>query len=113
MIDRNAQIVRAIEKKIVRFMLETMKAEHGYWFAVLWDGVPARAMQNVNDAMTAIFAVDQCSIRFYENRENGYRGSVLLVRGNYGWDVICDYSTKIESEMKSINDYAESIHDYI
>jgi len=113
MIDRNARIVRAIEKKIVRNLLETMKAEHGYWFRV-YDPEPATtATQNVDDAMNAIFAVDSATVRFTDNPESGYRGSVLLVLGNDGWDVICDYSVRLEDEMKPINEFADNIEQHI
>ncbi len=54
-----------------------------------------------------LFGTDIESIHF---RKDGKRvGSVLLVYGNCGWDVICDYSTTLEDVLTPVNALAEKL----
>lgn len=47
------------------------------------------------DLADAIFNLDEATLEF-RDRDNKKMGLVFLVMGNDGWDVISDYSTKLE-----------------
>lgn len=42
-------------------------------------------------------------------REGDTRGWVRFVYGNDGWDVICDYSSRLEGVLTDVNAYVDSI----
>lgn len=57
------------------------------------------------------FQTDEDKLFFYKpDQEKGtYYGWVYFVYGNDGHDVISDYTTNLESVLKPVNDYADTL----
>ena len=57
------------------------------------------------EILGAMFATDEEHLIFY--KEGKGVGWVWFVYGNDGWDVVCDYTTNLESVMKGADELAE------
>lgn len=58
------------------------------------------------EIMASLFTTDEDGLYFFDDQ--GRRtGWVILIYGNEGYDVVSDYSTRIEAMMAPINDYAD------
>lgn len=56
--------------------------------------------------LKAMFATDEETLSF-RNRHNEWCGEVDLVYGNNGWDVIADYSVRLEETIKPALELAD------
>lgn len=80
-----------IERRVVRHLIRSMKAAGWRVFAV--DDGDVVKVNTEEEAMDAVFAVDEASIVF--KKESGVgtvRRTAYIVLGNDGWDCICDHS---------------------
>jgi len=57
------------------------------------------------DLLGTLFDLDEAYLGV---RGNGKEGWISLVFGNDGYDVISDYTTNIEEDIQSVNDYADT-----
>lgn len=78
----------SMEKSIVRKLIKMMRY-FGWNLHSVYDSEETIEVSNENEAINAVFAVDEASIFF---RRDGRIGGVFIVLGN-GTDVITDYST--------------------
>jgi hypothetical protein len=97
----------AIERRIVTALIDRALAE-GYELSVhdgeewhLWTTDRAKVID-------AIMNTDEDRLYL---RKDGYTAWVLLVYGNSGWDVICDYNVSLEALLEPINALASGLED--
>jgi hypothetical protein len=105
-----------IERDVVLHLIRTME-KHGWHAGKVWNGEEDVVCTTEEEVISAAFAVDECSIYFY-NTKSMRAHSAFLVFGNDGWDVICDYSYSVDDRdnFKSImenevNPYCGAIAD--
>lgn len=97
-----------IEEKIVRKFFETVIAA-GY-SVVVDDGEERTGrMNDVDKLMVASFSVDEESFLVYD--DDKYLGTVFVVYGNDGWDVIADYSMRIEALVHPAYELANELEE--
>lgn len=65
----------------------------------------------VSEVMDACFAVDEARIHTYLDGDK-FTGSISLVFGNGGWDVISDYHMRLDPILGPVNDYAEQFSEW-
>ena len=94
-----------MEASIVLRLLETLIAA-GYSLAVD-DGDGAAVSGTVETMAKIIFNVDTALVEVCEGRK--WLGTVSLVLGNDGYDVIADYTTTLETALQNVNDYADRL----
>jgi len=86
-----------IEKRIAKTIAETALAR-GYMVSV-HDGeeYSLKRSKNLKEIMAVLHSTDEDTFIF--RNEAGERiGSVYLVYGNCGWDVICDHAANAETD---------------
>jgi hypothetical protein len=95
----------AVERKIVTALIDRALAE-GYELSVddgdnqhPWTTDRAEVIDNIMEADE-----DQLYLR-----KDGHTAWVILVYGNSGWDVICDYNVSLEALLAPINALAKSL----
>lgn len=71
------------------------------------DGDGDLQLGDTSKMLSAIFGVDEATVEVY--RDRNFIGTVSLVMGNDGWDVVSDYTTSLEDIIKPANDYAERL----
>lgn len=80
-----------IERRVVRHLIRSMKAA-GWRVAAVDDGDVTK-VNTEEEAMDAVFAVDEARIGFMKETESGtVLRTAYIVLGNDGWDCICDHS---------------------
>lgn len=94
-----------MEASIVLRLLETLIAA-GYSLAVD-DGDGDAQAGTVEKLAEIVFSVDSALVEVSEGRK--WLGTVSLVLGNDGYDVIADYHTTLESALRNVNDYADRL----
>jgi len=102
---------QTVEQKIARAIVEAGVAA-GYFLAVDYneDDFALAPTKDVEAIMEALGAVDEEWILFYRDPNSARAdGMVFLVYGNDGWDVVNDYSVKLEAIMAPVNALAESL----
>jgi hypothetical protein len=57
--------------------------------------------------LDTLFQTDEERLVLSKNKK--HIGSVFLVYGNDGWDVVCDYHLSIEDVMKGANELADKL----
>lgn len=105
----------AIEKRIARKTIEVMVAA-GFYVKV-FDGEEwaCSATQDVKLALDAMLQTDDDKLYVLaknDSTEPDARpfkriGWVWFVYGNSGYDVVCDYTTNLEPQMKEVDAYAD------
>lgn len=103
-----------IEKKIARKVLECLFAA-GFEIVLNNGGdEDEKPEQNADDFLKEMFATDEERIYCYTTGESRkYAGFVWFVYGNDGYDVIADYSLKIEQFLQPAIDLSDSIADQV
>jgi len=101
--DIRARIV--VERRIVTALIDRALAE-GYELSVhdgeewhLWTTDRAKVID-------AIMNTDEDRLYL---RKDGHTAWVYLVYGNSGWDVICDYHTRLEALLEPINTLTDNL----
>lgn len=101
--ETRARIV--IERRIVTALIDHALAE-GYELCVddgafthLWTTNRAEVIDNIMEA-------DEDRLYL---RKDGHTAWVYLVYGNSGWDVICDYHTRLEALLEPINTLTDNL----
>jgi len=94
-----------MEASIVLRLLETLIAA-GYSLAVD-DGDGDAQSGTVEKLAGVIFSVDTALVEVCHGRK--WLGTVSLVLGNDGYDVIADYHTNLETALRNVNDYADRL----
>ena len=97
----------AVERRIVTALIDHALAA-GYELSVV-DGEGQRRW-TTDRAVVIDNIMETDEDRLYL-RKDGHTACVLLVYGNEGWDVICDYNTSLEALLEPINTRAESLED--
>jgi hypothetical protein len=98
---------RKIEKSVVSAVVKSA-LKLGYTISV-WDGGDwaIKSSSGYKAVMEACFSTDEDILVF---RNGGVKvGSVSLVYGNSGYDVISDYSMWLEPMLKNANDVANRL----
>ena len=98
----------ALERKIVGKIVEVALAEGN--MVSVYDGeeYPIKRSRDYDEIMGAIMSTDEDVLRIRDADGNSL-GSILLVYGNDGWDVVCDYSGELSSMMEGVDEYIESL----
>lgn len=112
----NLETRRAVEKRIAKKTIEVM-VDAGYY---VWvhdgDAVACDITQDKKLALDAMMSVDEEHLHVCKlsdpaasatNKQYTRIGSVFFVYGNDGWDVVNDYSIRLEPQMAIVNAYAE------
>jgi hypothetical protein len=107
-----------IERAIIRRAVEDIIAGGG--LVTVFDGEEYGLLRSANrDAIMAeLGACDEEYLNVVkpdDTAKSGYRlvGSILLVYGNDGWDVIADYHSGLEQVLKGANDLATALGDLL
>jgi len=94
-----------VERRIVTALIDRALAE-GYELSVhdgeewhLWTTDRAKVID-------AIMNTDEDRLYL---RKDGHTAWVYLVYGNSGWDVICDYHTRLEALLEPINTLTDNL----
>ena len=95
----------AIERQIVFALIDHALAE-GYELSVD-DGEEQHPW--TTDRAVVIDNIMETDEDRLHLRKDGHTAWVLLVYGNEGWDVICDYNVSLEALLEPINALAESL----
>lgn len=91
-----------------RLILDAVKA--GYTVGVHnGEEVVIRHATSSKAVLAELFSVDEERLLIY--RDGKLFGEVLLVYGNSGYDVVCDYSSKLEPIMAGAQALADRIED--
>lgn len=110
--DPSVRFRRLVELAIVRKLVtDVIAAGHSI---TVYDGEdrPVKRSKDVDLIMDHAFSVDECWLNIRALRDSGVLGTVLLVYGNSGWDVISDYHISLENLLKPVNEYAEQLSDW-
>ena len=68
--------------------------------------IVVRGSVDTKTIMAALFSVDEERLIA---RQPGVQGSILLIHGNDGYDVIADYSLSLESALEGANKLADRL----
>ena len=107
--DSSVRFRRLVELAIVRKLVtDVIAAGHSI---TVYDGEdrPVKRSKDVDLILEHAFSVDECWLNIRALGDSGVLGTVLLVYGNTGWDVISDYHVSLESLLKPANEYAEKL----
>lgn len=102
-----------MERAVIRRAVADLIAA-GCWLRVFYgagEGFGCNRTDNVDIVMEAVGACDEEHLYVYNNSSDARRGAIFLVYGNDGWDVMADYSTRLERDLKGANEFAEQIAD--
>lgn len=96
----------ALDRMVVTRLVENALAQ-GYAVRVhdSQEELPRRT--TVQEVLSDLYCTDEEWLRFY--RGSHLIGSVLLVHGNDGWDVIADYTTGATALVRSISDFTDQL----
>lgn len=101
---------QAIEREIVTKVVDDALAA-GYGISIN-NGGDDDEIVNSRDReaiLKELFATDEEYLYLHENGKK--IGTIFLVYGNDGWDVICDYSSKLEEFLAGANEIADRYMD--
>lgn len=101
-----------LERAVVR-KLSTDLLAAGLTLRV-WDGEDwaGGRTADIDNVMNQIMATDEEKIYVYHSDDRGKAtciGSIFLVYGNEGYEVINDYSTCLDPHLKATNDWANEV----
>ncbi len=110
----NVEQRKSIEKQVAERLVTGLLAV-GYYIRV-HDGEEWVTLQHTHsksEIMKSLFSTDEDEINVYRldypTRLYVFIGSVSLVYGNDGWDVITDYSTSLEHILGPVCEFAETL----
>ena len=104
-VDARRRAEALAERAVVLKLVDTLLAA-GFEFAVD-DGEERHPWTTDRAAvLDAILNTDEDVLHV---RKDGRNGWVLLVYGNSGWDVICDYSVWLEAALEPVTALAEAL----
>lgn len=96
-----------MELRIVRRVVRDLKAAGYDLFLDLEDDEPAFEVNTKTDKIAMIFQLDDARVFVHKGQTSA--GWVRFVFGNDGYDVLCDYTTNLEEDLKGANTLAEGI----
>lgn len=100
------------EKRIVTELVREL-LNHGFYLSTdNGEDDMCPVSNREKSVLDGLFQCDEEFIRVLRKYDDGafkLAGTILLVYGNDGWDVIADYHTSLEPFMKSTQELAESI----
>lgn len=103
---------KELERRLVRKLLRSAKAA-GWTVAFVDDGEVRQPAKTEEEAMAAVFSVDESRIWFNKFMDARLvRCCAFIVLGNDGWDAIADHSTHpaFQSEvMDAMNAYEDKL----
>lgn len=103
---RRMRMERAIVRRLVRHLLET-----GHSLSVDNGGDEYELVKSC-DFAKVIDAMGECdseTLLVHSRLTGKHLGSIMLVYGNDGWDLIADYHVSLEGLLKPINDYTNRL----
>jgi len=95
----------AIERRIVTALIDRALAE-GYELSVDDGDSQHPWTTNRTEVIDNIMEADEDRLYL---RKDGHTAGVLLVYGNSGWDVICDYNVSLEALLEPINTLTDNL----
>lgn len=103
------------ERAVIRHALQALFAA-GYRVQV-FDGEERATLvtDNLDAVMAAVCACDEEWLYVYAKREDDrwvHFGTIYLVYGNDGPDVIADHHTKLEDVLAATSEFAESLYEF-
>jgi DNA-binding transcriptional regulator LsrR (DeoR family) len=98
-----------VERRMVRKLIRVAK-EHGFALVNVYDGEENVRCTSEAQAMDAVFAVDDSTIRF-KHPDQPKNHCAVIVLGNDGWDCIADASMgeKWDDVMEVMWAYGEKL----
>lgn len=76
----------------------------GFYLAVFdSEEITTPITKNKEVIINALQTTDEDVLYCYSSPDTGRNGFVMFVYGNDGYDVICDYSTNLESALTAVN----------
>lgn len=81
----------AVERDVVTKLIEMAQAR-GFVLIAVDDGEESTAPATLEEALDAVFAVDEAALRFKHPQEDRWRFAYIVL-GNDGWDAVADHST--------------------
>lgn len=106
-IERHSEGCRArcrLELRIVNRLLADIKAA-GYTVKI--SEYEMDGEKTPEDLKDALFNLDEAHVQLF--KDGKCMGCVFLVFGNSGWDLVCDYSCKLEEFLKGVNELADKL----
>ena len=99
----------AIERRLVEKLIEVAQA-HGYALTKVYDGEERVKVATKNEAMAAVFSVDE-SVIYFKHPDEPKGHCAVIVLGNDGWDAIADQSQggKWDYVMAEVDTFADTL----
>lgn len=100
----------AMERRMVLKLIRVAK-EHGYAVTRVDDGEECPKCDTEAQAMDAVFAVDESTIRFKHPDQPKTHCAVIVLGNDDGWDCIADCSQgeKWDDVMAVMNTYSDTL----
>lgn len=96
------RVRQSVERLVIEHLVKNLIA-NGLYVSLSYDGgetFEVTKTRNANDIMKHIMACDEEHLFVYDDEGTHLLGWIFLVYGNGGWDVISDYSTRLEDDVK-------------
>jgi hypothetical protein len=104
----NVKQRQALERSIIRRLVKDVLAADHTISVYDGDDVTVTRSRNARAIMAAVMTTDLDWL-FIHDAGGKKLGTVSLVYGNDGWDVISDYSVSLEGLLTGVNAYAEAL----
>lgn len=110
---RTRRMERAIARRFIKIALK-----QGYLISVDDGTDNDMVLKQSNDPkviLDAMFSVDDERLFLYRPgaKDEHWEGWVYFVYGNDGWDVICDYTGRLEPLMERVNKLSDKLCDMV
>lgn len=102
----------AVERAIVRRLVAELMT--GGYYIKIQDPDEGTWLEcrTLGDAMPNLQVADEERFNVY-TQDGKCAGQMFLVFGNDGWDVICDYSTSLETSIAQTNAFADKLSELV
>jgi hypothetical protein len=101
-------IRESVERRVIRAAVQGLLAA-GYEVSVYDEEDESERAAKLNATMQKIMTTDEDYLFVYRPGATEKTGWVRLVYGNDGWNVINDYTTNLEEELKKANEVADKL----
>lgn len=96
-----------MELRIVRRVVRDLKAAGYDLFLDVADNEPPMEINTKTEKIAELFQLDDAVVFVHKGQRSA--GWVRFVFGNDGYDVVCDYTTNLEEDLKGASELADKI----